>query len=627
MMKKQEPSNRNVSPPGRPFFYFLLVLGGLILLNVWVSKQLASPIPYSVFLSALQSGNVKSVRISDELILGELKKPIESGKTFFSCVRLNDPNLLTLLQNQQVTFQAEAPMPIWMRILLWSLPIILIWRWLMSTFRRGFPETKGGGLFGITRSKAKLFVEKDISTTFADVAGVDEAKEELKEVVRFLENPKSFSRLGGRAPKGVLLVGPPGTGKTLLARALAGEAKVPFLSINGSEFIEMFVGLGAARVRDLFQQARELAPCILFIDEIDAIGKVRTGNLVSGGYEEKEQTLGQLLAEMDGFDSSQGVIILAATNRPEILDPALLRAGRFDRQVLVASPDQKGRLQILNVHSKKITLDPTINLEKIASLTPGFSGADLANLVNEAALFATRRSAPFVSESDFVSAIERIVAGLEQHSRLMHPEEKRRIAFHEMGHATASLTLGSLEKVQKVSIIPRGMGALGYTIRRPTEDRYLMDQEQILSKISVLLGGRAAEKLFLGSVSTGAEDDLVKATDLARSMVTRFGMSEPVGLASIEERELTYLNTLLPNRTRFSFSEHTAQAIDHEVKCILEKAFRITLQELTQQTLFLEKGAERLIEKETLDEKDLLSLWEQFGVQSSHTQRVCLATP
>lgn len=472
-----------------------------------------------------------------------------------------------------------------------------------------------GGLLGLTRSKARLFIEKDISTTFEDVAGIDEAKEELTEIVQFLENPKEFSQLGGRAPKGVLLVGPPGTGKTLLARAIAGQAKVPFLSINGSEFIEMFVGLGAARVRDLFQQARDLAPCILFIDEIDAVGKIRAGAIASGGTEEKEQTLGQLLAEMDGFDSSKGVIILAATNRPEILDPALLRAGRFDRQVLIGNPDQKGRAQILKVHVKNITLDTRVSLDTIASLTAGFSGADLANLVNEAALFATRRKGESVTESDFVKAIERIVAGLEHPSKIMHPEEKRRIAFHEMGHATASLTLGQSEKVHKVSIIPRGLGALGYTIRRPTEDRYLMDEEEMIRKIAVLLGGRAAEKIFLKSVSTGAADDLVKATDLARSMVTRFGMSDPIGLSSLEDKDLVFLESPFLGRNRPPYSEETAKQIDREVKNFLERGLRLAVNQLNHYQDFVRVGAERLIEKETLNEEDIAELWEELGLK------------
>lgn len=592
-----------------PIPFFLVIFGIFLFLNMWVNKQVTTALPYSEFLTQVQTGKLKQVRISKDTLLAERLEPDSTGKRLFTTQRVEDPGLISLLREKNISFTAEPELGIWMKVLLWSIPLFLLIRFGSLLFRQGLGDSRRG-ILGLTRSRAKLFVEKDITTTFEDVAGVTEAKEELREIVQFLADPRQFTRLGGRAPKGVLLVGPPGTGKTLLARAIAGEAKVPFLSINGSEFIEMFVGLGAARVRDLFQQARDLAPCILFIDEIDAVGKVRSGVIMTGGNEEKEQTLGQLLAEMDGFDSSKGVIILAATNRPEILDPALLRAGRFDRQVLIDNPDQRGRLQILQVHCKNIKADPKLSLEHIASLTPGFSGADLANLVNEAALFAVRRKADLVMESDFDHAIERIVAGLEQRSKIMHPEEKRRIAFHEMGHATVSLTLGPSEKVHKISIIPRGLGALGYTIRRPTEDRYLMDEHEMLKKIAVLLGGRAAEVLFLKSTSTGAADDLVKATDLARAMVTRFGMSEAIGLSVLEEKELTYLNA--PQLPRISsFSEETARSVDHEVKNILEKGLRLALKELNTYRTFIEQGALELIRKETLEEQDVIALWNQ----------------
>jgi cell division protease FtsH len=620
-MGKKKKNPKEAQPARNPFPFLLAVFALFLFLNIWLSRKLSDSVSYSEFLGYVNSNQVKELRISDDVILGELKSPLPSGKTRFSAARIEDPQLVSSLRDHGISFQAEPQSPLWMTLLLWSIPIFFFLRLWIGYFRRGFSDARGG-LLGLTRSKAKLYVEKDIATTFADVAGVDEAKEELRELVRFLENPQQFTQLGGHAPKGVLLVGPPGTGKTLLARAVAGEAKVPFLSINGSEFIEMFVGLGAARVRDLFQQSRDLAPCILFIDEIDAVGKIRAGALISGGHEEKEQTLGQLLAEMDGFDSSKGVIILAATNRPEILDPALLRAGRFDRQVLVDNPDQLGRKQILQVHAKHIKLDPETSLERIASLTPGFSGADLANLVNEAALFATRRKATSVKEEDFVKAIERIVAGLEQKSKIMHPEEKKRIAFHEMGHATASLTLGTEEKVHKVSIIPRGLGALGYTIRRPTEDRYLMDQDQMLRKIAVLLGGRASEKLFFSSVSTGAVDDLVKATDIARSMVTRFGMSDPIGLLSIEDRESPYLSSTFGMRERHPFSEETAKVIDHEMKAILEKGYRMAMNELSANKDFIEAGAKLLIEQETLDEKELTELWKRFRPSFSSSSKI-----
>ncbi|NBX93937.1 MAG: ATP-dependent zinc metalloprotease FtsH [Proteobacteria bacterium] len=610
-MVKRKKYSLSPPPSRNPLPFLVVVFVFFLALNFWLNRSFSDTLSYSDFLTYLQSESVKSLKVTKTMLVGELNAPLPSGKTHFTTVRMDDPQLVQVLKNHKLSFQAEPEAPLWMNVLFWSVPLFLLFRIGMFSFKRGMGDPRGG-LLGLTRSKAKLYVEKDISTTFSDVAGVDEAKEELREMVSFLENPRQYSQLGGRAPKGILLVGPPGTGKTLLARAVAGEAKVPFLSINGSEFVEMFVGLGAARVRDLFQQSRELAPCILFIDEIDAIGKIRAGAIVSGGHEEKEQTLGQLLAEMDGFDSSQGVLILAATNRPEILDPALLRAGRFDRQVLVDNADQVGRHQILKVHSKKIKLDPEVKLERIAALTPGFSGADLANLVNEAALFATRRQGTSVTETDFEKAIERIIAGLEQKSKLIHPEEKKRIAFHEMGHATASITLGVGERLHKVSIIPRGIGALGYTIRRPTEDRYLMDQDQMLRKIAVLLGGRASERIFFDSVSTGAEDDLVKATELARSMVTRFGMSEPIGLVSLEDRESPFLPSTLGLRERMPFSQETAYLIDHEVKTLLEKGFRMAFKELNSHREFVEAGAKKLIEQETLEESELMSLWKTY---------------
>jgi cell division protease FtsH len=463
------------------------------------------------------------------------------------------------------------------------------------------------------KSKAKVYVEKDLKTSFEDVAGVDEAKEELREVVQFLKEPAKFSRLGGRTPKGILLVGPPGTGKTLLARAVAGEANVPFFSINGSEFVELFVGLGAARVRDLFEQARKEAPCIIFIDELDALGKSRAlVPLGVGGPEEKEQTLNQLLAELDGFDASKGVILLAATNRPEVLDPALLRAGRFDRQVLLDKPDQSGRLQILKVHVKNVKLHPSVSLEQVASLTPGFSGADLANLVNEAALTATRRGAESIEPEDFTVALERIVAGLEHKKRLMNAEEKRRVAHHEMGHATVGLALKTGEKVHKVSVIPRGIGSLGYTLQRPTEDRYLMSRKELLDKMAVLLGGRASESIFFDEVSTGAADDFVKASDIARAMVTQFGMSEKLGMISYEREPAPFLKGTYEAQ-RASFSERTSEQIDAEVKALMDEAYALAFKTLKDSQRFLEEGAKRLMEKETLAEDEIQGLWKELG--------------
>ena len=450
-------------------------------------------------------------------------------------------------------------------------------------------------------------MEKDTKVTFADVAGVDEAERELQEIVEFLKEPQRYGRLGARAPKGVLLVGPPGTGKTLLARAVAGEAGVPFFSISGSEFVEMFVGVGAARVRDLFEQARQKAPAIIFIDELDALGRARGISPVSGGHDEKEQTLNQLLSELDGFDPSAGLILLAATNRPEILDPALLRAGRFDRQVLVDRPDKAGRIQILRVHLKKVHLAPDVDPEQIAGLTPGFSGADLANLVNESALLATRRDAEAVALADFTEAVERIVAGLEKRNRLLNPFERGVVAHHEMGHALVAMSLSGVDPVHKVSIIPRGIGALGYTIQRPLEDRFLMTRAELEKKLTVLLGGRAAEHLIFGHVSTGAADDLAKATDIARSMVTRYGMDERLGHATYEVEQHRFLDLALP-RESHQLSEETTRTIDASVRDIVNGAFERALALLKERRSVLEAGARKLLKQETLDQIELATL-------------------
>jgi cell division protease FtsH len=479
----------------------------------------------------------------------------------------------------------------------------------MFVFRR-FAEKQGfGGFLPIGKSKAKIYVEKDTKVTFNDVAGIDEAKEELNEIVAFLKAPQDYGRLGARIPKGVLLVGPPGTGKTLLARAIAGEAGVPFLSINGSEFVEMFVGVGAARVRDLFEQARGLAPCIIFIDELDALGKARGAFPAVGGHDEREKTLNQLLVELDGFDPAQGIVLLAATNRPEILDPALLRAGRFDRQVLIDRPDKTGRVQILKVHMRKVTLAEDVDAEKIAALTTGFTGADLANLVNEAALLATRRGATAVGMQDFMAGIERIVAGLEKKNRLLNPEERKVVAYHEMGHALVALAISKTDEVHKVSIIPRGIGALGYTIQRPTEDRYLMTKQELENKIAVLLGGRAAEKLVFNQLSTGAADDLAKVTDIARSMVVRYGMDDNLGYIVYEPERSSLLGNMpgQPLGDRH-FSEATAEAIDIAVKAIVHSVFERTTALLTANRDILERCVKALLEKETLNEDELRAL-------------------
>jgi cell division protease FtsH len=457
------------------------------------------------------------------------------------------------------------------------------------------------------KSRAKIFEETDIKITFADVAGVDEAKQELREVVGFLKNPLFYGRLGARVPKGILLVGPPGTGKTLLARAVAGEAGVPFFSITGSEFVEMFVGVGAARVRDLFQQARARAPAIIFIDELDALGRARGADIPGGGHEEKEQTLNQLLAEMDGFDASVDVVILSATNRPEILDPALLRAGRFDRQVLVDRPDRKGRVDILRVHIKKITVAATVDIETIASLTTGFTGADLANLANEAALVATRRRADAITLEDFTQAIERIVAGIEKKSRVLSAREREIVAHHEMGHALVALAIPGTDPVQKVSIIPRGIGALGYTIQRPTEDRFLISRAELANRMAVLLGGRAAEALIFGEVSTGAADDLAKATDVARNMAVRFGMTDELGQAVYEPESNSFLGGGNAWRPR-TYGEAAADEIDRVIKALVEGAFQRSLEILEHNRPTLIACARELLARETLSTEDLSRL-------------------
>ncbi|MGZ3722229.1 MAG: ATP-dependent zinc metalloprotease FtsH [Bdellovibrionales bacterium] len=595
------------------------ILAGLaviLALNYLFVSKTSETIPYSQFLQLIDEGKIANVTISDTVISGDLKSPKPSGQAHFITNTVKDDTLVQKLYSKAIPFRSEVTNPIWSFLLSWIFPFLLIyglWTFLFGRMER----TAQGGLFSVTKSKAKIHVEKDVNTTFADVAGIDEAKDELREAVEFLQSPQKFTRLGGRLPKGILLLGPPGTGKTLLARAVAGEAKVPFFSINGSEFVELFVGVGAARVRDLFEQARKQAPCILFIDEIDALGKSRAFGLVSAsGNDEKEQTLNQLLAEMDGFDSSEGVILLAATNRPEILDPALLRAGRFDRQILLTNPDQAGREQILKVHTKKVILDASVDLKKVASFTSGFSGADLANLVNEAALVATRRNADSVTENDFSQAVERIVAGLEKKTKVMSPSEKNRIAYHELGHATVAMSLNSVDKVHKVSVIPRGIGALGYTLQRPTEDRYVLDEEELLDKISVLLGGRASEKLHLGKISTGAADDLVKATDIARAMITQFGMSERLGLASLEGKHAQFLQSAYEYTPRI-LSERTIGEVDSEVKSLLDKGFHRAFKCLERNQKFIEEAVKQLLQTETLDETEINELWQKFGQKDS----------
>ncbi|MGZ8210908.1 MAG: ATP-dependent zinc metalloprotease FtsH [Burkholderiales bacterium] len=588
-------------------WYLLLALLAVIWLrDAWVTAQEVEPIAYSEFMQLLEGGKVAEITVRGNVIQGVLNEALPQGEKKFITTRV-DPALVAQLSKYNVKYRGVVENTFFRDLLSWVVPALIffaLWAFLI----RKMAERQGGlgGFMSLGKSKAKVYVETDTKTTFADVAGVDEAKAELEEVVGFLKDPKRYSRLGGRAPKGVLLVGPPGTGKTLLARAVAGEANVPFLSINGSEFVEMFVGVGAARVRDLFEQARAKAPAIIFIDELDALGRAR-GAYAGGGHDEKEQTLNQLLVEMDGFDPSTGLVLLAATNRPEILDPALLRAGRFDRQVLVDRPDKVGRVQILRVHTKKVTLAPGLDLEQIAALTPGFSGADLANLVNEAAVLATRRNAEAVTLDDFTAAIERIVAGLEKKNRLLNPREREIVAYHEMGHALLAMATKGADPVHKVSIIPRGVGALGYTIQRPTEDRYLMTREELENKMTVLLGGRAAEHVVFGHLSTGAADDLAKVTDIARSMVTRYGMAPELGPVSLEESRANFLGGVpqAPWHER-EYSEETAREIDCAVKKIVETAFQRAVDVLNANRERLERSARLLLEKETLTEAELM---------------------
>jgi cell division protease FtsH len=588
-------------------YVLIAALGVLLLQDLWARSQAVAQIPYSQFQKLVREDKVARVVIDADRIQGELKEPVD-GKERFITNRV-EPDIAEDLDAHGVEYAGRFESTLIPMILSWVVPIALffgIWVFIGRRMSRqlGGP---GGGLMSIGKSKAKVYVETDTKTTFADVAGVDESKEELKEIVQFLKDPKAYGRLGARMPKGVLLVGPPGTGKTLLARAVAGEAGVPFFSISGSEFVEMFVGVGAARVRDLFEQARSKAPAIIFIDELDALGRARASMPgMGGGHDEKEQTLNQLLVELDGFDASAGIVLLAATNRPEVLDPALLRAGRFDRQVLVDRPDRKGREEILAVHTKRVTLEPGVSLDQVAALTPGFTGADLANLVNEAALVATRRKAEAISLDDFNVAIERIVAGLEKKNRLLNPREREIVAHHEMGHAIVAAALPGCDPVHKISIIPRGIGALGYTIQRPTEDRYLMTREELERKMMVLLGGRAAEHVVYGHLSTGAADDLSKVTDIARNMATRYGMARGLGPVTYESEPNGFLGQVAG--TRRLYAEETAREIDVEVREIVNAAFERARTILAANRELLDRSARELLARETLTGEELAAL-------------------
>lgn len=590
------------------FWYIIMAILAISMIQIYFAGNTSTieTISYSEFEQNLAEGKIDELVIGRTQIVGKYKNPVESAPKQFVTLRV-EPELpqplAATLAEKNIKYSGEPEPGMISTLVGWLIPgagFIVLWMLLLRPMM-----TRQGGMMAIGKSKAKIYVEKDTKTTFADVAGVDEVKEELLEVIGFLKDPKQYSRLGAHVPKGVLLVGPPGTGKTLLARAVAGEAAVPFFSISGSEFVEMFVGVGAARVRDLFEQARNQAPCIIFIDELDALGRARRGLMPGGGHDEKEQTLNQLLTELDGFDSSAGIVLLAATNRPEILDPALLRAGRFDRQVLVDRPDKKGRVQILKVHLKKVLLPVDFRAEEVAALTPGFTGADLANLVNEAALLATRRNADAVALDDFTQAIERIVAGLEKKSRLLNAHERNVVAHHEIGHALVAMALPGSDPVQKVSIIPRGIAALGYTIQRPIEDRFVMDRSELVNRMTILLGGRAAESIMFPEVSTGAADDLSKATELARSMVVRFGMVTELGQVAYEPETAGFLGDGAALWQPRRYAEATAAAIDRAVKALIENAFARAVSILERNRALLYRSAKDLLTKETLSSDDL----------------------
>lgn len=620
------------------FWYFIVAFVIIVLIQNFLSSTQVETITYSQFKSLVKKGLITDVVISEKSIRGNIKpegmkevlpseklKEIEKkeNKAYpFVAVRVEDPGLISELEEAGVPFKGEVASNWLPTILSWVVPVALfffLWSYLLN--RMG----TGSGMMQIGKSKAKVYIEKKTGVTFADVEGIDEAEEELVEVVEFLKNPGKYQRLGGHIPKGVLLLGPPGTGKTLLARAVAGEAGVPFFSITGSDFVEMFVGVGAARVRDLFAQAVEHAPSIIFIDELDALGKARGMSMLSS-HDEREQTLNQLLAEMDGFDPNQGVIIMAATNRPEILDPALLRPGRFDRQVLVDRPDIKGREKILQLHAKKIKLSPAVDLSLVAAKTPGFVGADLANIVNEAALLAARQGKESVEMSDFDEAIERVVAGLQKKSRVMNPREKKTVAYHESGHALVAELVPGADPVNKISIIPRGVAALGYTQQLPTEDRYIMTRSELLGRVYVLLGGRVAEEMIFGDVSTGAQNDLQRATEIARTMVTQFGMSEKLGLVSLEgPRTPVFLP--VPTHAPKEYSEETARVIDSEVKQILSEAHGKVRDILSSHRGALDELAKLLLEKEVVERPELQAILKVRSLDSAKEKKRIAESP
>ncbi|CAI4032613.1 ATP-dependent zinc metalloprotease FtsH [Nitrospira tepida] len=596
-----------MDPKQRQFsiWYVFIAIWLMLLIQTFVTPLIGpKELPYTEFKKAVAEDKILEVAISQTLIHGRAKEgALGDGGDLFKTIRVEDPRLLEDLEQRHVTVTGVIESTFWRDVLSWVIPaLVFVGLWWLILRRMG----QGQGTFmTVGQSKAKIYMEREVKVSFADVAGVDEAKQELQEVIEFLKTPEKFQRLGGKIPKGILLVGPPGTGKTLLAKAVAGEAAVPFFSISGSEFVEMFVGVGAARVRDLFEQAKKRAPCIIFIDELDALGKAR--GIGPMAHEEREQTLNQLLVEMDGFDPRVGVILMAATNRPEILDPALLRAGRFDRQVLVDRPDKVGRLAILKVHARNIRLKSEQDLEVIAAMTPGFVGADLANILNEAALLAVRRNKDVVELAELQEAVERVIAGLEKKNRVLNKMEKERVAHHEVGHALVALSIPGADSVHKISIIPRGIAALGYTMQLPTEDRFLMTKSELKNKIAVLLGGRAAEELIYQEVSTGAQDDLLKATDIAKSMVKSYGMSDKLGQVSFErDRQPLFLQT--GQTSQGDYSEETSREIDCEVREIIDAEFERARAVLRRHEPTLRKAAQVLLSKEVISGDELKAI-------------------
>jgi cell division protease FtsH len=591
-------------------WYILLGIWGVFIIhNIIFSALSIKTIPYSEFLKLIKEGKVSEVAITQNQIQGRLLNDgSESGKgELFRTVRV-DSDISQLLEENNIKFKGEIESTFFRDLLSWIVPIFIfvgIWYFMMRRMAGKQP-----GFMSLGKNKAKIYMQEDLDVNFDDVAGVDESKQELVEVIDFLKEPQKFTKVGGKIPRGILLVGPPGTGKTMLAKAVAGESGVPFFSLSGSEFVEMFVGLGAARVRDLFEQAKQKAPCIIFIDELDALGKAR-GFGTMGGHDEREQTLNQLLVEMDGFDPQIGVILMAATNRPEILDPALLRPGRFDRQILVDRPDKNGREAILKVHLKDIQYEDNLDVEKIAAMTPGMVGADLANLVNEAALLAVRRNKDIVTMSEFEEAIERVVAGLEKKNRLINPREREIVAYHEMGHALVALSLPGTDPVQKITIIPRGIAALGYTMQVPTEERFLMKKTELLNRIATLLGGRVAEEIIFGDISTGAHNDLAKATDIARSMVKEYGMSTKVGHVYFAREKQSRFLAVPGYEGPVEYSEATAEMIDQEIREIIKQQYETAYNILDAKKSLLKKSAELLLEKETIEGDTLKQLIEE----------------